>query len=143
MSALSILGNFGLGGIGGDKLGNRTILVIGFILMTVALLLLMFFKDLWMLYFIAALFGLSFGSMAASEPPLVARLFGLRSHGLILGFIGLGFTVGGSLGPFVAGYLFDFSGTYRMAFIICGIIGLIGLILSISLRPIKSYDAQL
>jgi MFS family permease len=143
MSAFSILGNFGLGGIGGDKLGNRKIIVFGFVLMIAALILLVIYKDLWILYIAAGLFGLSFGSMAASEPPIVARLFGLRSHGLILGFIGLGFTIGGSLGPVVAGYLFDFSGTYRMTFIICSIIGLIGLILSMSLRPLKSYHVQL
>jgi len=142
-SGLGILGNFVLGGIIGDKVGNRKIIIVGFTLISGMLFWLVFARELWMLYIFAVVAGLGIGGMAASEPPLVARLFGLRSHGVILGFIGLGFTCGAAVGPYVTGYIFDLTDSYQTAFLICAVTGVIGLILAIILRPTRELDVRL
>ena len=90
-----------------------------------------------MLYLFAAVFGFAHGGVGASESPLVARLFGLSSHGLILGVASLGFTTGAAVGPFLTGYIFDVTGSYRVAFLACVAISIVGLILTTLLTPIK------
>ena len=81
-------------------------------------------------------FGLAWGSSSA-ESPVVAWLFGLRSHGLIFGVIGLGFTIGAAIGPFVTGYIYDITNSYTMAFVVCAVLSVIGLIASASISPTK------
>lgn len=142
-SGTSILGNFVLGGIIGDRVGNRKIIITGFILMSAVLFWLVFARELWMLYLFAVVSGLAIGGMAASEPPLLARLFGLSSHGLILGIVGLGFTCGAAIGPFVTGYIFDLTDSYQAAFLICAAVAVVGIILALFLRPIKTLDVKL
>ena len=107
-----------LGGLA-DKIGNRWVFVIGFILMVAALSWLVPASQLWMLYLFAVVFAIAHGGMGAAESPLVAGLFGLRSHGLIYGVIHIGFTFGAAVGPLVTGYIFDITGSYQIAFLIC------------------------
>ena len=47
-------------------------------------------------------------------------------------------TIGGSIGPWLTGYFFDLSGSYREAFIILTVLAIIGLVLIILLRPPKA-----
>jgi len=129
IGGLGIIGNIVLGNAA-DRIGNRWVFIIGFILMAAALLSLVPATKVWMLYLFAAVFGFAVGGCAASESPIVARLFGLRSHGLILGVAIVGFSIGAAVGPFLAGYMFDVTGSYQGAFLVCAALGVIGLILA-------------
>ena len=91
----------------------------------------------------AVIFGFAQGGVAPSESPLVASLFGLKSHGLIYGVLSLGFTAGASIGPVLTGYSFDIIGSYQLAFIICGAISAVGLITSMALRPTKKLGGRI
>jgi MFS family permease len=135
--ALGILGSNVLGAFA-DRLGNRRIFIIGLIMMSAALLGLSIVDREWMLYPLVVMIGFAGGGMGASESPITAWLFGLRSHGLIYGVVHVGFTVGAAVGPYLTGYIFDLTGSYRVAFLVCGIVGLIGLVLTIILRQPKS-----
>ena len=134
---LTVVGNVVLGSAG-DRIGNRQVFIIGFILMSAALFWLAPATEESILYIFAAIFGLAYGGCAASESPLVAVLFGLGSHGLILGVIGLGFTSGAAVGPILAGRIFDITGSYQVAFLVCAAFGIIGLILTALLTPTKT-----
>jgi MFS family permease len=133
----SVIGRFLLGGAG-DRIGNRQVFIIGFALMAATLLWLVSATELWTLFLFAAVFGFAFGSCVTPQSPLVAELFGLRSHGLILGLTSLGFCLGAAVGPFVAGYIFDVTTSYQVAFLICAAISIIGLILTVFLKPTKT-----
>ncbi len=137
IGGLSIVGRLIMGSAA-DKIGNRLAYAVGFILMSSALFWLMPATKIWMLYLFAAVFGFAYASIEASESPLVARIFGLRSHGLIFGIIGFGFTIGGTIGPLLAGYIFDVTGGYKMAFLVSAIVGIGGLMLTAFLIPITS-----
>ena len=135
IGGLSIVGRIALGSAA-DRFGDRQVFIVGFILMAAALFWLVPTGELWGLYLFAAVFGFAFGGCATSEAPLVAKLFGLSSHGLILGVINLfGFTLGAAVGPLMAGYLFDTTGSYQLAFIIAGAVSVAGLVLTVLLSP--------
>ena len=134
IGGLSILGRIVTGSII-DRVGNKPPLVINLFLMSGALFWLVVARELWMLYLFAVIFGFAYGGLAAMESPIVAGLFGLSSHGVILGVTAFGFTVGGAVGPILAGRIFDIFGGYQIAFLICAVVGILGIILAWQLRP--------
>ena len=133
IGGLSILGKVLLGRVG-DIIGSKQTLMFGFILMSVSLIWLVPTETAWMLFSIAGIFGFAFGGCAVSHSPLVAELFGLRSHGLIFGVFSISVSIGGAIGPLLAGYIFDVNNSYQMAFLVCAVISFTGIILSSFLK---------
>ncbi len=125
-----------------DRIGSRKGFVIGFGVLSLSLFLVALAGTLGMLYLSAALFGFAFGACATCESPLVADLFGLRSHGLLLGIVACGFTFGGGVGPFVAGYIFDLTGKYQAAFFFCAVVSCVGLLLALLLGRSEGSEGR-
>ncbi|MFC1823616.1 MFS transporter [Thermodesulfobacteriota bacterium] len=121
----------------GDIFGSKKVLIISSILLAGSLAFLAGVSAVWGLYLFVCLFGVAFGGCGVSHPPLVAWLFGLGSLGLVLGVLNLGFTIGGALGPFFTGYIFDIAGSYLAAFVVCAIFSLIGLFAIAILKPVE------
>jgi MFS family permease len=134
LGGLSIVGRIFIGSAG-DRIGNKAVFVAGFILTTVALACLLVTEKIWMFYLVAVIFGFAYGGLAILHSPLVADLFGLKSHSTILGIIGFVIILGGAAGSFMAGWMFDITGSYISAFVIFGIISVISLILASFLKP--------
>lgn len=125
-------------GVLADRVGDRRNFLIGLILMSLAALWLIPANEEWMLYLFAAVFGFAHAGVGTSEAPLVASLFGLKSLGLIFGVLAVGITTGGSVGPFLAGYIFDVTGSYQWAFLLCFAIGIIAIISIALVKPLKT-----
>jgi MFS family permease len=140
---MGIIGNLLLGGIIGDRIGDRKAFIIGAALMAASLFWLVPARQVWLLYLFAVFFGVGIGGTGTSESPLMARLFGLSSHGLIYGVVVLSWTFGGAVGPIVAGYLCDVSGSYRPAFLLCAAISVAGFVLLLMLRPTRKRGLAL
>jgi predicted MFS family arabinose efflux permease len=130
----SIIGKIGLGNVG-DRIGNKRAYIVGCVLMLISFLWLLYAMEAWKLYLFAAAFGLAYGDCDVQQSPLAARFFGMTSHGLIFGAINSGFTIGAAIGPVVTGYLFDLTGNYQSAYLVCAAITMVGLIVTISLKP--------
>jgi MFS family permease len=120
-----------------DRIGNRSIVIGSFVLMAIAVLWLFIAKEMWMFYIFGAIFGFGYGGMVASQSPIVADLFGMRSHGIILGVIVSVITFGAAVGPVMAGAIYDASSSYTAAFIVCVVFAVMGIILSLLLRPVS------
>jgi OFA family oxalate/formate antiporter-like MFS transporter len=140
---VGIIGNFVVGGIIGDRIGNKKVLLLGFVLAVASLVWLLPSRELWMFHLFAVVLGIAMGSIGTSESPLVARLFGLKNHGLIYGVFVLGFTAGGAVGPFVTGYIHDVTGSYHNAFLVCIAFMVVGLILTVFLKPTRKVGMEL
>ncbi|MBI2726529.1 MAG: MFS transporter [Polaromonas sp.] len=65
----------------------------------------------------AVLVGLGLGAEVDLIGYLQSRYLGLRSFGQVYGYLFAIFTVGGGIGPFVMGMIFDRTGSYRPALI--------------------------
>ena len=121
-------------GIVADRAGNRTCMIGCFTLLILAFLWLQLVNELWMLYLFAVVYGIGHGGHFTLISPLVAEHFGIRSHGVLFGIVLFAGTVGGAVGPILAGHLFDITGSYGGAFWICVAFGTTGLGLLLSLR---------
>ncbi|MFC1861394.1 MFS transporter [Chloroflexota bacterium] len=136
---LAIIGGIGIvsrvtmGSIA-DRIGNRQAYIIGFIIMSAAMLWLLTATELWMFYLFAVLYGLATGIVVLGSP-LTAEIFGLRSHGLILGVINLGHNTGAAIGPLLAGYIFDITDSYNIAFLVCAALSIACILLAYLIRP--------
>lgn len=136
ISGMSIIGNFVMGRVC-DKIGPRRIYIISFFLMSAALFWLVQAREVWMFYLFSIVFGFNHGGNATAQVPILARIFGLKAHGAIFGVALFGFTIGGAIGPLITGYIFDLTGGYQPAFILCAAVGVVGLVLAAILRPTK------
>jgi len=136
---MGLIGNLVLGTVG-DRIGSRNVFIIGFVLMAASLIWLAWATGEWMLYLFAIVLGFARGGTGIAQSPLIAELFGLKSHGMIFGLAVLGYTFGATAGPFVAGYIFDVTTSYHIAFLLSAVIGVIGLILSALLTPTKELS---
>jgi MFS family permease len=135
IGASSIAGRLTVGGLV-DRIGGRTALVLCFALLAASLSALTLTKTPGPLYGVVAVYGFAHGGFFTVVSPTVATYFGMRAHGAIFGTVLFSGTVGGSIAPILAGYAYDVSGSYQIAF--AGLVGLslTGLMLVLTLpRP--------
>ncbi len=135
----SIIGKLSVGFIS-DKIGTRKALTACLVTVTLALIWLLFLRDVWMFYLFAAFFGIAYGGIISLNTIIPAELFGLKFLGMILASLMLFFTIGGAVGAPVAGYIFDVTRSYSLAFIICVILCALALALSLVLLCSKGKE---
>jgi MFS family permease len=126
----------------GDSVGSKKVYIICFAIMFVSLLLPISAKEVSLLYIFAIMFGLAYGGNACSQSPLTAEMFGLKSHGAIMGALNIGFTSGATMGPFLAGFLFDINGDYYTAFLVIGSFSFLGFTFAMILKHKMQYGLQ-
>jgi len=138
---LAIIGGIGIigriaTGFAGDRLGISRTFIICFLVIAASYYWMSTIEEIWMFYLFAVVFGLArhAGLLTA---PLIAELFGLKAHGLIFGVINLSFGLGSATGSLLAGYLFDITGTYMVAFLLCGTLSIVAAILASLIRPTR------
>jgi len=134
---VSIIGKVGIGLVI-DRIGSRLAFIIGFGTMVLSFLWLMIAEETWMLYLFAVLFGFAYGAGITPQSTVIAELFGLSSLGLIMGVALFSFTIGAAIGPLLAGYIFDVFFSYRIAFLIFSAVALLGIIITMLLKPLVS-----
>ena len=104
-------------GTASDRIGANNALLICCIIMLSTLVFLIFTRELWMFYLFAIVFGLAYGGEVPQMPVLVGRFFGLRALAALVGVILFGATIGGAIGAWVGGQVFDVTQSYQLAFI--------------------------
>ena len=110
-----------------DKINGKNTMIIGFCMMAIAFWGLAYAGRTWAIFLSVGVFGFFYGACTVAHSPLTAVLFGLKSHGLIMGVFGLSVTMGGALGPLLTGAIFDRTHSYAAAFGICIGISTLGL----------------
>ncbi len=126
--ASSILSLFGilfacgsLAGVVSDRIGREPTMTIGTIIGISGILVLMLMKDTsqpWMLYYHAIALGLGLGMTAPTIAASVTDIFQGPKVGAVIGFIWFSFAIGGSIGPWFGGWIFEFTDNYLVAFMV-------------------------
>ena len=112
-----------LGGWLSDRFGRGWVYVVGTAVAIVGIGALTLMKgpgDLPLLLLYTAS-GFGFGMRIAQLSAIPADVFAGPNLGAILGVVQAGGGLGGAIGPFLGGWLFDMTGSYELAFLAAGI----------------------
>lgn len=132
IGAASVAGRLTVGGFS-DRLGGRNAYALCFTPLIASLALLTVVPGQGPLFAIMALYGFAHGGFFTIVSPTVAEYFGLRAHGAIFGVVLFFGTIGGAVGPILAGWSFDALGGYAPAFAALAALGAAGLALAFTL----------
>ncbi len=116
----SIVGRVSMGNIS-DRTGVKNALTIGLFVILSSFVWLWFANSVLMIYVFALWYGFGYGAMISMQTLAPARLFGVISIGMLAGITVFVYTIGGTIGPIVTGYIYDVTGSYRIAIILFGI----------------------
>ena len=115
---VSTVVRFVVGALVVDRFGGLVALLAFSGLQTAALLLYAMVDGMLALYTVSVLFGLGYGGINICYPVLVREHLPPAEAGRRLGVILLFGTLGMALGGWLAGYLFDSTGSYTSAFLV-------------------------
>jgi MFS family permease len=115
---LSIPGRL-LFGVLTDRVGAIVATEVSFALSIAAVVLVLSSTAMPVLYGFAVVLGLSLGSRGVALGSFAADTFPGREFGAIYGWITSGQLIGGAVGPWLGGLVFDRLGSYRLVFYGC------------------------
>jgi MFS family permease len=136
IGAVSMLGRLA-SGLVIDRRGSKPVMGVCFLLLLADLVWLQLADRMWMIYLFGVIYGLAHGGFFTAISPLVAEWFGIHHHGTLFGIVVCFGTTGGALGPLLAGYLFDLSGSYQSTFLVLTALALVAWVLLLSLQPVR------
>ena len=111
-----------LSGFISDWIGREMTVTLATILAIGALVALISVRDTsqpWLLYVYAVCFGYGTGLQQPTIFAGMADIFHGRHFGTIAGLLLTGMGIGSAIGPWLGGYIYDVSGSYIGAFILC------------------------
>ncbi len=131
------------GGVVGDRVSKRGLVVACMGMHSAGLLLLSHAVNIWMVVGFTLLHGLAWGWRGPQMAALRADYFGRASFGKIMGVSNMVIILGTISGPLIAGLVYDRTGDYRIGFDIIAAIALAGSIFFIMARkpspPVRSH----
>jgi MFS family permease len=116
----------------------------GFLLIGVSLafsfVLLLFARSVWSFYLFTLLFSIPYGGEVTQIPLVIGRYFGARSMSTLVGMTVFAIGVGGALGPWLAGKIYDLTGSYNAAFITGAVISAVsmGVVLLLKRQDVRT-----
>jgi MFS family permease len=119
IAALSMVGRFAFG-YAADRFSVRKVFTACYVIEATAVgtLLAMPLIGRNALFAYILVYGLTGGGGLVLAPLIIGECFGLKSLGTIFGMLAISAVIGGAIGPLLAGYIFDSTGSYYPAFII-------------------------
>lgn len=139
IAVFAVFNGFGrpVAGFLSDRFGVIWVMMVTYAIQAITLLSFdLFAVTLPRLYIAAALLGWGFAVTLSLFPVLTASYFGTKHMGANYGMVFTAFGVG-ALGPWVGGAIYDATGYFTWAFLLAGIMAVIGLMLCIILK--KKY----
>jgi MFS family permease len=121
-----------------DKIKPKYALTIGSTASVTGILILMIIKpesSPLMMWLFPVLIGFGVGSWLPVMSMTVSSTFPIVYYGVIFGFVSLAQNVGASIGPLVAAYINEMTGSYYWAFIVIIVSYLLSIIAILSVKP--------
>jgi len=104
-----------------DHLSKRWLLAVSWTLQGLGILIFAAVHSPWQAAVFLVVFGPALGGAFTLLPALLPEYFGLRAFGTIQGLLMTAATLGGFVGPILAGGVYDVTDSYRPAFLIMGL----------------------
>jgi MFS transporter, OFA family, oxalate/formate antiporter len=111
----SVVGRVTAGALS-DRIGTGLTMRIAYTVQIVSLVALLWLPSRETLLGSLAAFGAGFAAADTMIAKAIPEVFGMRAIGAIMGVLTLGWRSGAALGPVVAGFLYDATGSYAVPF---------------------------
>jgi len=142
LSIFAFFNGFGrpFAGFLGDKFGALQVLIVTYILQTLAFFMFpIIATNQPILYILSGVLGWGFAASMALFPSITATNFGTKNLGMNYGIVYTAFGTG-AIASILGSWLYDTTGSYSPAFFIGGSLALIGLALGIILK--RKYNVR-
>ncbi len=136
IGVVSIVGRLSAG-VGADKIGIHNTMIITRVFLIASLICLIFTRSLWTFYLFAVMFSLPYGGEIPQIPLFIGKYFGTKTMATLVGLCMFILSIGGAMGAWIAGRIFDTTQSYEGAFTTGAVAGLISLILVLILMRQK------
>jgi MFS family permease len=107
-----------------DRIGRELGFALGTATMLVAILVLVVVgavPAVWLVLLFALLFAVGYSVYSPVGPSAAADIFAGRSFGSIFGMLNVGMGLGGAVGAWLAGFVYDATGSYLVAFALAAV----------------------
>lgn len=128
-SVLSLFGlTYAIGSLGSlisDRIGREVTVTLATAIGISGMIVLMFIRDAsqpWMLYYFSISLGFSNGLCSPAIAAALTDIFQGPRVGPIVGAVWFAFAVGGTIGPWLGGWLFERTGDYFLAFLVATVL---------------------
>ena len=128
-----------IAGPAAKRIGNKMPIAATFILRLALFIMLLFVKGPVPFWIFSLGFGLTLLVAAPLTTTLLSDLYGQRHLGFITGFVNTIHTVGGGLGAYLGGAVFDRTGDYNGAFIVSTAFALVAAVCSVLIREKRHW----
>ncbi len=116
----TVVGRLGSGYLA-DKYGNKLILTIGYLLVSIGTIGLFFSNDIYVTMIFLFICGPGFGASIPIRASIIAEYFGTINFGTINGFCVFVSTLGAVIGPWIVGKMVDVTGDYSYGWLVAGL----------------------
>ncbi|MEI7671230.1 MAG: MFS transporter [Deltaproteobacteria bacterium] len=134
IAVLSIFGRFGLGWLA-DLFDKRIIMVAAFSLLSLGFFLFCYVDIPWVMIAFLIVFPVGFGGTVVLRGVILREYFGRQAFGRLLGIVMGAAAAGGMIGPTLAGFIFDTTGSYHYTWISFGIASSLSVLLMFLIGP--------
>jgi len=114
-----------LGSLISDRIGREVTITLATAIGISGMIVLMFIRDAsqpWMLYYFSISLGVSNGLCSPTIAAALTDIFQGPRVGPIVGAVWFAFAVGGTIGPWLGGWLFEMTGDYFLAFLVATVL---------------------
>jgi MFS family permease len=144
-TAANVLGAIGLGSVFGrilagilaDKYGVIRILAACLIAKVIVLFFFPRASGFAVAYVLGVCYGVSYGGFMVVIPALTSLLFGLQAMGAIFATVSVAEGIGFGVGSYLAGYIWDVTGSYQRMFQIAVVLIFVAMVLPLFIRVPK------
>ncbi|MFC1940535.1 MFS transporter [Chloroflexota bacterium] len=126
----------------GDIHPKRYLLAICSLINVASLVILLIGQNLWQVYLFVIIFALGYGASPLNIA-IVGEYFGRRHFATIRGIMSLVYAVGIIAGPIYAGYIYDITRSYQVAFVTFIVLYSLAVVIFFFARPPRSIAKEI
>lgn len=126
------------GGILSDKVGRKNTMLLVFSTQLLNMIAFVHYTDLALISLGTVIAGLSYGSLMSVFPSATADNWGMKGYGANYGVLYLAWGVSGVVGPLIAAWVVDSTGTYAMAYNISAVLLGIAIMFGLLTKPVTT-----
>jgi len=137
---LTLIGIFGLAGrlvsgVLSDRIGIKPIMLFCTMLLGLNIAYIAFSHTAWSFYVFASIFGVTYSGFVTQMVRITRFTFGGKALGSVFAALMVSDGIGFGFGPWIAGNIFDATGSYQASFVAAAIGLILAAILTITIRP--------